>query len=491
MVSASRIGLENSTGHFGPGIKIRCKNPRLFRRRVQTRFPFRFGKSQMTEMPVLYLRCDLEINGQARGEGVTASGIPPLWFDKRPDKTPQDNERDLLISVAEAAATYSLQAPETAWELHCAVTESVRTKLTAAGMAPLAAGFGPALLEAAVVDGVCRHVGLPFHAALRRGVLGLSAALAARLPESPTAFMRLRHTVGLADALSAADLHEPLLDGLPETLQEVVEVYAPGFFKIKISRDAEETFPRLRGIAEILDRSAGDYRVTLDGNEQFSDMGIFALFLERLRNDFDLRNFSARILWIEQPVTRDQALNPSGRADVLRVAAFKPVIIDESDGEADALERALELGYAGVSSKMCKGLFRSVSHFLKLREVEAQGRTGLILSSEDLTTVPLLPLQQDLSLAAALGLTHSERNGHHYIRGFEFLSQAEREDALRNYPSLYEPDPVSGAKVHVEQGGFRLGEVNAAQGFGASTIPDWEAMEPIALSAPSFTKDAP
>jgi hypothetical protein len=40
------------------------------------------------------------------------------------------------------------------------------------------------------------------------------------------------------------------------------------------------------------------------------------------------------------------------------------------------------------------------------------------LSGEDLTTQAGLALQQDLALAATLGITHIERNGHHYVDGF-------------------------------------------------------------------------
>jgi L-alanine-DL-glutamate epimerase-like enolase superfamily enzyme len=356
-------------------------------------------------------------------------------------------------------------------ELHRAVTEPLRKKLSGGGMAPLAAGFGPALLEAACVDAACRRAGQSFSAALKNGLLGLSAEDAARLP-APLPFVRLRHTVGLADALDASDLQNPLADGLPETLEEVVAAYRPAFFKVKISGDASESLERLRRIAVILDARAGDYAVTLDGNEQFQDMDTFAAFLAGLREQPALNAFLKRALWIEQPVLRDAALNPESGAALRRVAAFKPVIIDESDGEGDALERALALGYAGVSSKTCKGLFRSISHFLRLP-------AGGILSSEDLTTVPVLPLQQDLCLAAALGLSHSERNGHHYIRGFDFLTSAERNRALAAAPSLYAEEGGGNAKVRIADGGFHLQEINAAPGFGSAFTPDWEALQPL------------
>jgi hypothetical protein len=456
---------------------------RLYRRAVRTRFPFRFGKSSMTELPVVYARTEWTDTQGNVFEGVSASGIPPLWFDKRDGKTAEDNERDLLASVQAASQAYQAAGHGTAWAHHKAITEPVRGELVARGQAPLAAGFGPALLEASLVDGICRTLGLPFAAALKardgESALGVPSGITQGLPESPSAVMALRHTVGLADALTASDVASPLEDGLPETLEQVVAVYRPAFFKIKMNGSVEETLPRLLRIAAVLEH-AGNHSVTLDGNEQFADMAAFADFLDQLRAEPRLRRLLDRVLWIEQPVRREATLDASAAAGLARVNAFRPVIIDESDGEEDALERALALGYGGVSSKLCKGLFRSVSHHARLGRERAMGRAGLILSCEDLTTVPVHPLQQDLCLAAALGLTHAERNGHHYIRPSDLLSSAERRDALRDCPSLYESGPSVDSgdlRVRITNGGFDLGEVNTAHGLGSVAFPEWAALQ--------------
>ena len=62
------------------------------------------------------------------------------------------------------------------------------------------------------------------------------------------------------------------------------------------------------------------------------------------------------ILFIEQPIARKQALD----VDVRAAGLGKPVIIDESDGELDTFVRARERGYTGVSTKTCKGLYKSL-----------------------------------------------------------------------------------------------------------------------------------
>mgnify|MGYP003694656259 CR=1 FL=1 len=67
-----------------------------------------------------------------------------------------------------------------------------------------------------------------------------------------------------------------------------------------------------------------------------------------------LQQLCAATLFIEQPIKRQVALARS----IAPLARFRPVIIDESDGELDAFVRARALGYGGVSSKNCKGLLQ-------------------------------------------------------------------------------------------------------------------------------------
>ena len=60
------------------------------------------------------------------------------------------------------------------------------------------------------------------------------------------------------------------------------------------------------------------------------------------------------------------------------------------------------------------------------------------LSGEDLTQQAGLALQQDTALVSLLGLTHVERNGHHYVNGMAGLPAAEQEAFLGAHPDLYE-----------------------------------------------------
>jgi hypothetical protein len=286
--------------------------------------------------------------------------------------------------------------------------------------------------------------------------------------------------VGLADPIRDGDISDPVGDGLPESLEQVVRHYRARFFKLKISGDAAASRERLRQIAAVLDAQAGDYRATLDGNEQFHDMADFALFIRDSKDDPALRGLWERTLLIEQPVGRAYSLIDAVAGPLREISAFKPVIIDESDGDDEAVDRALALGYQGISAKNCKGVFRTLHSFRAVKAAEAKGGLTPILSSEDLTNAPTLPLQQDLCVAAALGIRHSERNGHHYIVGFDFLSPKEREDALREFPSLYAARGEGSPVVRIENGYIDAADINR-HGFGAASEPDWGNLEPVKL----------
>jgi hypothetical protein len=356
----------------------------------------------------------------------------------------------------------------------------VRKAAAAKGLNDLTAGFGIALVDAALVDAACRHAQVTFHGALKGNVLGYGEDFAALVAARPLDLIAVRHTVGLADPLLDSDIAEPVGDGLPESLEQVAAHYRPRFFKIKITGDAAASRERLRRIASLLDSRAGDYRASLDGNEQFHDMAEFAAFLDGVRNDPGLRGLWERTLFIEQPVGRLHALIEAVAEPLREISRFKPVIIDESDGDDGAVDRALALGYQGISVKNCKGVFRSLHSYRAIKAAEASGKLTPILSSEDLTNVPALPLQQDLCVATALGIRHSERNGHHYVAGFDFLSPREREDALREFPSLYAPREGGSPVVRIENGFINAADVNL-RGFGAEGEPDWDALEPVRL----------
>jgi hypothetical protein len=171
-------------------------------------------------------------------------------------------------------------------------------------------------------------------------------------------------------------------------------------------------------------------------------------------------------VFIEQPIKRQKALE----ADVAALAERKPLIIDESDDSLDAFPRAKALGYRGVSSKTCKGIYKSLINAARC----AAWGPEYFMSGEDLTIQAGLALQQDLALVSLLGLTHVERNGHHYVNGMAELPQLEQERFLDAHPDLYERSHDA-VRLRIEKGMIGMGSLDCP-GYASRALPEWKSM---------------
>jgi hypothetical protein len=146
------------------------------------------------------------------------------------------------------------------------------------------------------------------------------------------------------------------------------------------------------------------------------------------------------------------------------------VIIDESDDSLDAFPRAKALGYRGVSSKTCKGLYKSL---INAARCKAWGE-GYFMTGEDLTIQAGIALQQDLALVSLLGLTHVERNGHHYVNGMAGLPLGEQHSFLKEHQDLYEQSHGA-VRVRINGGMIQMESLDCP-GFASRAMPDWDAM---------------
>src|SRR5205823_2335719 len=247
------------------------------------------------------------------------------------------------------------------------------------------------------------------------------------------------------------------------TLEGVVARYGHRWFKLKVGGEVKADVARLSAIAAVLDRIAEPYHASLDGNEQYEDIeGVRALW-SAIKADAKLKRLAASIVFIEQPIKRQTAMSQP-------VAMEKPVIIDESDDSLDASPRAKALGYRGVSSKTCKGIYKSIINAARC----AQWGSDYFMTGEDLTLQAGLALQQDLALVSLLGLTHVERNGHHYVNGMAGLPSAEQAAFLEAHPDLYELSHGA-VRLKIRDGDLQIGSLGCP-GFASAAMPDWEKM---------------
>ncbi len=468
---------------------VAIKDIEFYVREMRMRMPFKFGNVIADSLTALHVAMDLELSNGRWARGWAADMLSPRWFDKDPNKSMAAGIRDLVDGARAAAAAYRESgqtgaAPFALWE---AGYEAGQTWGRAHGVNDLLASNGAALMERALIDGLGIALEQPYFALLQGNVLGLELGnihpelegleLAKVLPAAPVRSLAIRHTVGLVDPIRTAEIAaaERLSDGLPQSLEECIESQGLRYFKIKIGGDSEADFERLAAIASLLAESSAEYHITLDGNEQYGDTGDLLALLERIERE--LGAFYRRILYVEQPMDRALSLDPALNKDLGVLAAKRPLLIDESDESLDSFRRALDLGYSGVSSKSCKGLVKALANSALAWQRTAAGHPCFV-SAEDLTVVPVVSLHQDLVHVAALGIGHVERNGHHYVRGLDHLSAAERAWCFERHGDLYRTAGQSGF-LAIRAGQIAVGSLQRP-GLGVDGAVDIEAMQPLA-----------
>ena len=448
----------------------------LFERDVKLRMPFRFGVVTLTESPQAFARVRIRLEDGREATGAAAELLAPKWFDKNPALTNEDNFDQLRLALALAREAYLAGGSNTAFGHNRAHYEAQIDAGAKRGLNSLVANYGPALVDRAVLDALCRACGVSFYKAVQSNLPGLTEFEGLKLGEfaaglKPSASIAARHTVGLVDPIVAGDNKTPVNDGLPETLAEVVAHYGQRYFKLKVGGNIAADLERLASIASILERIKRPYYASLDGNEQYEDVEGVAELWAKMKAAPRLARLVASIIFIEQPIKRQNAFAKS----VAKLSAEKPVIIDESDDSLDAFPRAKALGYRGVSSKTCKGLYKSIINRARC----AAWGDGYMMSGEDLTIQAGLALQQDLALVTLLGLTHVERNGHHYVNGMASLSAEEQSAFLAAHPDLYERSHGA-VRVAIREGMLDIGTLDC-KGFASAAMPDWDSMRKMEL----------
>jgi len=456
---------------------------RLFRAELRTRLPFKYGIATMTQLPHVFLRATCETDGRPQ-EGIAADHLPPKWFTKDPACDPADEIGEMLRVIEHAMSAAAGLRADSVFAFWRELYHRQSAWGATENLPPLLVHFGTSLVERAVLDAFARHHKTPFHRLLQTGALGLDlgachAELAGSrpadwLPAAPLPRITVRHTVGLADPLTAADIAPDarLNDGLPQSLEECIRTYGLRHFKIKISGQPDRDLDRLEKIAALLARHAPpDYAFSLDGNESFRSVPTFRDFWTTMTARPGLKDFVRGLLFVEQPLHRDVALDESADAWRRDWPERPPIIIDESDADSGSLRRALDLGYAGTSHKNCKGVFKGIANACRIAQLRHERpEAGFLMSGEDLSNIGPVALPQDLAVQAALGVASVERNGHHYFAGLSFWPASWQAAMLVHHPDLYTAGAGDWPRLAVSGGELRLGSVNAAP-FGTEYLP--------------------
>lgn len=451
--------------------RLKLRDIAFFERPVQFARPFRFGAITINATPQLFVRVEIEVEGKGVVVGASAELLVPKWFDKRPELSPAQTVDGLRRSLKIARELYLARTGFlTAFDLHASCLGAQVATCATKNIPALAAAYGPAEIDKAVLDALLRAAETSFFDGMADNIAGIDARLSSDLKDAdlaaflagrkPLPRVAIRHTVGLDDTVEGeggvADAHENT---------------GARYFKLKLSGDPAADAARLTRIGNELDTLGHDYKVTLDANEQYADLTALQALMDRLDRDVALRPIASRLLYVEQPMPRD--ITRQSPLGALNAHGF---IVDEADDSYDAFPAARALGYSGISSKSCKGLYKSIVNATRAAKWSADG-ARFFVTGEDLTCQAGLAVQQDLALGAFIGVTHAERNGHHYVDGFGATPVAEAQAFAAAHPDLY-ADAAQGIRLSIHDGDLLTGSLNTV-GFATSVHPDWSALRPL------------
>ena len=448
----------------------------------------------MTSLPHVFLCVEVDFSGKIV-KGISSEGLPPKWFTKNPDTTFEEDLPE-MITVLSTALDFSKKIrADTIFEFWVELYEVQERWAKEDNIPPLLAHLGSSLVERALIDAFCRASKKSFHEVLRKNDLGVRLGYfydelkgsqpADWLPDKPLNQIIARHTVGLGDPLLGSEItkKDRCQDGLPQALDEVIDEYNITHFKIKICGEIETDLPRLESIATLLKSKIEDFKFTLDGNEQFSSISEFQVHWEKLKENALLNSFlnEDNLLFVEQPLHRDFALNDDVSRDIHQWDLCPSMIIDESDGEISSLQRALDLGYRGTSHKNCKGVFKGIANACKI-QFNRQTKDGeWIISGEDLANVGPVALLNDLSVMSSLGINHVERNGHHYFAGLSVYPKDLQEKICLAHPDLYSFGQLDFPSLIINNGLISLDSLTRSA-FGCGLELDEENVKKLGAS---------
>ena len=459
---------------------------------LKTRMPFKYGIATMTEVPMVFVRIEAEIDG-TKTAGIASDLLPPKWFTKVPEDPLEKEISDMLQVIRKALGQALGQAADSAFDLWKLIYDGQSRWAEANNIPALLAHFGTSLVERALIEATCKAGNKTLGQALLSGSLGFEPgrihsclegqSASSLLPKTPLAKVQARHTVGLGDPLDSnqIDADDRIDDTLPQSLDQCIQAYGLRHFKIKINGDIEWDLDRLKNVAKCIEQHAdSDFAFSLDGNEQFQSVTAFRDHWNILHAEPELETFFDHLLFIEQPLHRDVALNESLKSEFDQWPDRPAVIIDESDATIESLPQALAIGYAGTSHKNCKGIFKGIANACLLEHHRRNG-TQTVMSGEDLCNVGPVAVIQDLAVMATLGIESVERNGHHYMAGLSQFPERTREQVLNAHDGLYKTSETGWPTLAICNGEIDLTSVNT-QAFGTGFELDLSVFSEIPLT---------
>ena len=340
------------------------------------------------------------------------------WFDKNLALSATHRTSTSCASRSRLAIElYTARGFDTPFGLYAGAYREQQARGAALGLNPLVASYGPALLDRAIARCArARRPASPSPEMISRNVLGhrrdradaRPRRLRPRRASSAACAWRRRSRCATPSAWSIrsppADQKpgERVDDGLPETLEEVVRHYRGRYYKLKvggdIAADLERLTPHRRRARP---RAAGDYRATLDGNEQYDERRGHRRAVAAHARDAGAAHGWSTAIAVHRAA--DQARRSALSRPVDALARLKPL-------DHRRIRRRAVVVPGGAGARLHRRLEQELQGLLQVdpqrrarRQAQRRGRAAAqyFMSAEDLTTLAGVSVQQDLALVVA------------------------------------------------------------------------------------------
>src|ERR1700704_5570467 len=165
--------------------RLAVRDISFFERPVSFARPFRFGAVVINATPQMVVRVEIEVEGKGSATGASAEFLVPKWFDKRPHLSPEQTVSELRRSLLIARELYLAHSGfETAFGLHAACIGAQIQACAREDIPPLAAAYGPAEIDKAILDALLRATGTNFFDGMAGNIAGLDARLSRDLSDA-------------------------------------------------------------------------------------------------------------------------------------------------------------------------------------------------------------------------------------------------------------------------------------------------------------------
>src|SRR5882724_3554339 len=143
--------------------RIAVREIAFFERQVPFTKPFRFGAVVINAAAQAFVRVEIEVEGKGSSVGASAELMAPKWFDKRPQLAPEQTVEELRRTLGIARDLYTTHSGfETAFGIHAARVAAQIEACAREDIPPLAACYGPAEIDKAILDALLRAFAMNF-----------------------------------------------------------------------------------------------------------------------------------------------------------------------------------------------------------------------------------------------------------------------------------------------------------------------------------------